>query len=100
MSRTRSWCRPTGCRLPSRKASRLRLTSLIAGAARILEAGIPAQALVEMEHGLMFVKAISDGSSLAVLAAPECDARQVSYEMTRLVEAVGELLTPAARAEV
>ena len=76
------------------------LTSLIAGAARILEAGIPAQALVEMEHGLMFVKAISDGSSLAVLAAPECDARQVSYEMTRLVEAVGELLTPAARAEV
>ena len=53
------------------------------------------QALVEMDHGLMFVKAISDGSSLAVLAAPECDTRQVSYEMTRLVEAVGELLTPA-----
>ena len=45
--------------------------------------------------GLMFVKAISDGSSLAVLAAPECDTRQVAYEMTRLVEAVGELLTPA-----
>ena len=76
------------------------LTSLIGGAARILEAGVPRQALVEMEHGLMFVRAISDGSSLAVLAAPECDARQVSYEMTRLVEAVGELLTPAARAEV
>jgi hypothetical protein len=76
------------------------LTSLIGGAARILEAGVPKQALVEMEHGLMFVRAISDGSSLAVLAAPECDARQVSYEMTRLVEAVGELLTPAARAEV
>jgi hypothetical protein len=52
-----------------------------------------------MDGGLMFVKAISDGSSLAVLAAPECDARQVSYEMTRLVGEVGELLTPAARAE-
>jgi predicted regulator of Ras-like GTPase activity (Roadblock/LC7/MglB family) len=76
------------------------LTSLIGGTARILEAGNPMQALVEMEHGLMFVKAISDGSSLAVLAAPECDARQVAYEMTRLVEAVGELLTPAIRAEV
>jgi predicted regulator of Ras-like GTPase activity (Roadblock/LC7/MglB family) len=76
------------------------LTSLIGGAARILEAGAPMQALVEMDHGLMFVKAISDGSSLAVLAAPECDARQVAYEMTRLVEAVGELLTPAVRAEV
>ena len=75
------------------------LTSLIGGAARILDAGMPMQALVEMEYGLMFVRAISDGSSLAVLAAPECDARQVSYEMTRLVEAVGELLTPAARGE-
>ena len=76
------------------------LTSLIVGAARIMEAGTPTQALVEMEHGLMFVKAISDGSSLAVLAAPECDTHQVAYEMTRLVEAVGELLTPAIRAEV
>jgi len=65
-----------------------------------MEAGTPTQALVEMDHGLMFVKAISDGSSLAVLAAPECDTRQASYEMTRLVEAVGDLLTPAVRAEV
>ena len=76
------------------------LTSLIAGAARIMEAGTPTQALVEMDHGLMFVRAISDGSSLAVLAAPECDTRQIAYEMTRLVEAVGDLLTPAVRAEV
>ena len=76
------------------------LTSLIRGAAQIMEAGQPIQALVEMDRGLMFVKAISDGSSLAVLTAPECDTRQVSYEMTRLVEAVGELLTPAARTEV
>jgi predicted regulator of Ras-like GTPase activity (Roadblock/LC7/MglB family) len=76
------------------------LTSLIVGAASLMDAGTPTQALVEMDNGLMFVRAISDGSSLAVLAAPECDARQVSYEMTRLVEAVGELLTPAIRAEV
>jgi len=76
------------------------LTSLIRGAAQIMEAGTPTQAMVEMDRGLMFVKAISDGSSLAVLTAPECDTRQVSYEMTLLVEAVGELLTPAARAEV
>jgi uncharacterized protein len=46
----------------------------------------------------MLVKAVSDGSSLAVLAAPECDTDLVSYEMTLLVEAVGEVLTPAARA--
>ena len=68
------------------------------GAARIFEAGPPTQALVEMEGGLMFVMAISDGSSLAVLAAPECDTDLVSYEMTLLVEAVGDVLTPAARA--
>lgn len=76
------------------------LTSLIQGAARILDGGGTKQAMVEMEDGLLFVKAISDGSSLAVLTAPECDTRQVSYEMTRLVGAVGELLTPAARAEL
>ena len=75
------------------------LTSLMQGAARIFEAGAATQAMVEMDSGLMFVKAIGDGSSLAVLAAPECDTRQISYEMTRLVEAVGELLTPAMRAD-
>jgi hypothetical protein len=73
------------------------LTSLVVGASTIMDGGQPLQALVEMDYGLMFVKAISDGSSLAVLAAPDCDTRQVSYEMTRLVEAVGELLTPALR---
>jgi predicted regulator of Ras-like GTPase activity (Roadblock/LC7/MglB family) len=75
------------------------LTSLMQGAARIFEAGAATQAMVEMDGGLMFIKAIGDGSSLAVLAAPECDTRQISYEMTRLVEAVGELLTPAMRAD-
>lgn len=73
------------------------LTSLMQGAARLFEAGSPTQALVEMEGGLMFVMAISDGSSLAVLAAPECDTDLVSYEMARLVEAVGDVMTPPAR---
>ena len=75
------------------------LTSLMNGAARLFEAGYPTRALVEMEGGLMFVMAISDGSILAVLAAPECDADQVSYEMSLLVEAVGDVLTPAVRAK-
>jgi predicted regulator of Ras-like GTPase activity (Roadblock/LC7/MglB family) len=75
------------------------LASLMQGAARIFEAGLPTRALVEMDGGLMLVKMISDGSSLAVLAALECDTDQVSYEMTLLVEAVGEALTPAARAQ-
>ena len=75
------------------------LAGLMQGAARIFEAGQPLQALVEMDGGLMLIKAISDGSCLAVLAAPECDTDLVSYEVTLLVEAVGEVLTPAARAQ-
>ena len=67
------------------------------GAARIFEGGEAVQALVEMDGGLLLVKAISDGSSLAILAAPECDTDLVAYEMTLLVEAVGEVLTPRAR---
>lgn len=76
------------------------LTSLMQSTARAFDGGAATQALVEMDAGLMFVKAISDRSSLAVLTAPECDTRQVSYEMTRLVGAIGELLTPAVRAKL
>ena len=75
------------------------LTSLMQSVAHTFDGGAATQALVEMDGGLMFVKAVSDGSSMAVLAALECDTLQVSYEMARLVGAVGELLTPAARAE-
>jgi uncharacterized protein len=73
------------------------LASLIQGAARIFEAGLPTQALVDMQGGLMLIKAVSGGSTLAVLAAPQCDTDLVSYEMSRLVEAVGEALSPALR---
>ncbi|MGH3153834.1 MAG: roadblock/LC7 domain-containing protein [Streptosporangiaceae bacterium] len=75
------------------------LASLMQGAARIFDAGQPTQALVEMEGGLMFVMAIRDGSILAVLATSECDTDLISYEMARLTEAVGDVLTPAARAQ-
>jgi predicted regulator of Ras-like GTPase activity (Roadblock/LC7/MglB family) len=70
------------------------LVGLIQGAARILDAGLATRVLVDMEGGLMLVMAMSDGSSLAVLAAPECDTDLVSYEMTLLVEAVGDVLAP------
>jgi predicted regulator of Ras-like GTPase activity (Roadblock/LC7/MglB family) len=73
------------------------LASLMLGAARIFEAGVPTQALVGMEGGLMLVKSVSDGSTLAVLAAPECDTDLVSFEMSLLVEAAGEVLSPAPR---
>ena len=75
------------------------LTGLTDGAARVFEGGSVIQALVEMERGVMLVKAVSDGSCLAVLAAPDCDMDQVAYEMTLLVEAVGDILTPPVRAQ-
>ena len=74
------------------------LASLMQGAARIFDAGPPSQALVDMDGGLMLIKSISDGSSLTVLATPDCDTDLISYEMSRLVEAVGEVLSPALRA--
>jgi uncharacterized protein len=73
------------------------LSSLMDGAARIFDAGQPVQALIEMAGGLMLVKAVSGAATLAALAAPECDIDLVAYEMTMLVEEVGEVLTPPTR---
>jgi predicted regulator of Ras-like GTPase activity (Roadblock/LC7/MglB family) len=74
------------------------LISLTQGAARVFEAGDVAQTVVEMERGYLFLMQISDGSCLAVLAAPNCDIGLVAYEMTLLVERVGQQLTPELRA--
>jgi hypothetical protein len=40
---------------------------------------------------------ISGGSSLAVLAAPDCDMGLVAYEMALLAERAGRVLTPEVR---
>ncbi|MCP2259495.1 hypothetical protein LX15_003200 [Streptoalloteichus tenebrarius] len=76
------------------------LVSLTQGAARCFEAGNVAQTVVEMERGYLFLMSISDGSCLAVLAAPNCDIGLVAYEMTLLVERVGQQLTPELRAQL
>ena len=73
------------------------LTSLTQGAARVFEGGPVSQTVVEMRQGLLLVMAISDGSSLAVLASANCDMGLVAYEMALLVERVGGALTPDAR---
>jgi predicted regulator of Ras-like GTPase activity (Roadblock/LC7/MglB family) len=76
------------------------LLSLTVGAARVFEGGSVTQTVVEMERGLLLVMAISDGSCLCVLAAPDCDMGLVAYQMTLLVERAGQTLTPALRAEL
>ncbi len=76
------------------------LTSLARGAAKVFEGGTVAQTVVEMANGFLFLMAISDGSSLAVLGSPESDIGLVVYEMTLLVERVGQQLTPEMRAQL
>jgi predicted regulator of Ras-like GTPase activity (Roadblock/LC7/MglB family) len=58
------------------------------------------QTVVEMEHGFLFIMAVSDGASMAVLAAPSCDIGLVGYEMALLVTRAKDVLTPALRAEL
>jgi predicted regulator of Ras-like GTPase activity (Roadblock/LC7/MglB family) len=53
-----------------------------------------------MEHGYLFVMAISDGSCLATLASAGCDMKIIAYQMTLLVESSGHVLTPQIRREL
>ncbi len=76
------------------------LVSLAQGAARCFDAGQVVQTVVELERGIMLLMSISDGSSLAVLAAPTCDIGLVGYEMTLLVDRVGQQLTPPSRTDL
>jgi uncharacterized protein len=76
------------------------LASLTQGAARLFGGGNVTQTVVEMEKGFLLVMAVSDGSCLAVLAAPSCDIGLIGYEMALLVARTGEVLTPELRAEL
>jgi len=73
------------------------LVSLTRGAARCFQADPVRQMIVEMAGGYLFVTSIADGSALAVFADANCDIGMVGYEMTMLVNRVGQLLTPAMR---
>ena len=92
-------------RLPLDRADQLAavssgLVSLTQGAARCFEAGGVRETIVEMEGGIMLLMAISDGSSLVVLAARHCDVGHVGYEMALLVERVGRSLVSPPREAV
>lgn len=76
------------------------LASLTAGAARCFEAGAVSQVIVEMTGGYLFVTTVSDGSALAVMCEPDCDIGLIGYEMSLLVDRIGQVLTPALRAEL
>lgn len=91
--------------LPRERAEQLSavssgLVSLTIGASRVFDAGTVNQTVVEMDRGYLFLMSISDGSCLAVLAAPNSDIGTVAYEMTLLVDRVGQQLTPELRAQL
>ena len=88
--------------LPTDRADQLAaitsgVVSLTDGASRMFNAGTVQQTIIEMDSGYLFLMSISDGSSMAVLAARSCDVGQVGYEMALLVERVGAALSPAPR---
>jgi predicted regulator of Ras-like GTPase activity (Roadblock/LC7/MglB family) len=58
------------------------------------------QTIVEMRQGYLFLMSISDGSCLAVLAAPNCQMDVIAYEMSMLVERMASRLTPELRAQL
>lgn len=76
------------------------LGSLTAGAAALMDGGSVKQTMVAMEHGSVFVMAISDGSLLGVHAAPDCDMSVVAYHMALFVGRAGHVLTPEVRSEL
>ena len=76
------------------------LASLTAGAAQLLDTGDVNQVIVDMDRGYLFVSSISDGSALAVLCEPDCDIGQIGYEMSLLVDRIGQVLTPELRAQL
>jgi hypothetical protein len=73
------------------------LTSLVEGAARIFGGGAVNQTVVDMRQGLLIVMSVTGSSTLAVLAASDCDMGLVAYEMALLADRAWRALTPEPR---
>ncbi|MFD4631101.1 roadblock/LC7 domain-containing protein [Streptomyces sp. NPDC058284] len=73
------------------------LHSLAKGSGRHFHAGDVRQTMIEFDDAVLFVTAAGEGSCLCVLSSAEADIGQVAYEMTLLVNRVGEHLGVDAR---
>jgi predicted regulator of Ras-like GTPase activity (Roadblock/LC7/MglB family) len=95
----------SSARLPAERAEELAaisagITSLNLGASKTFDAGRVLRTIVHMDEGALLLTSIRDAACLAVLANLDCDITQVAYEMTVLVDQVGQILTPQLRAEL
>ncbi|MCX4553398.1 roadblock/LC7 domain-containing protein [Streptomyces sp. NBC_01387] len=71
--------------------------SLAKGSGRHFRTGRVRQTMVEFDEGVLFVTAAGEGSCLCILGTADADIGQIAYEMTLLVNRVGEHLAVAAR---
>ncbi|GAA4668779.1 roadblock/LC7 domain-containing protein [Streptomyces chumphonensis] len=88
--------------IPGQEADRLAavasgLHSLAKGAGHHFAAGQVRQTMIEFDDGILFVTPAGHGSCLCVLTTAQADVGLVAYEMTLLVNRVGEHLAVAAR---
>lgn len=73
--------------------------SLASGAGDHFDCGDVRQTVVDMTRGFLFVTAAGSRARLAVLADPGADAGLIAYEMSMLIQRVGEHLTTRPRHE-
>ncbi|MFZ3491984.1 roadblock/LC7 domain-containing protein [Streptomyces sp. 5.8] len=73
------------------------LAALAYAASELHGSGPVSRTVLEMQHGVLAVVTVSDGSLLAVAAHAGTDRAVLGYEMTRLVRRVGHVLTPELR---
>nr|BFD86181.1 roadblock/LC7 domain-containing protein [Streptomyces sp. Xyl84] len=73
------------------------LHSLAKGSGRHFGAGSVRQTMVEFDDAVLFITAAGAGSCLCVLSGAEADIGLIAYEMTLLVNRVGEHLGVATR---
>ncbi|RMI27478.1 roadblock/LC7 domain-containing protein [Streptomyces triticirhizae] len=73
------------------------LHSLAKGVGEHFGVGDVRQTMIEFDDGVLFVTSAGDGSCLCVLTGADADVGQVGYEMTLLVNKVGEHMGLAAR---
>ena len=76
------------------------MSSLTRGAARQLNGGNVRQAIIEMDNGFLFLKNVSYGSVLGVVAEANCDIGLIGYEMALLVSRTEATLTPQLISEM
>ncbi len=76
------------------------LVGLARATTQLLASGELTQTILETTGGYFFVTSVGHTATVAVHTTRQCDLGLVGYEMTLLVDRVGQLLTPELRAEL